>query len=151
MGWENSYLKYPTTDELTTPNGKGKYNHFQGGSIYWTTATGAHAIRGNIKNKWADKGWEAGALKFPTTDELTCPDGIGKYNHFEGGSIYWTPSTGAHDIRGAIKSHWASLGYEKSSLGYPTSDEYDVSEGKRNNFQGGALIWNKSTNKVRRV
>ncbi len=27
----------------------------------------------------------------------TCSDGIGQYQHYEGGaSIYWTPNTGAH-------------------------------------------------------
>ncbi|WP_227871321.1 LGFP repeat-containing protein [Corynebacterium provencense] len=27
LGWENSRLKYPTTDEIITPDGKGRFNH----------------------------------------------------------------------------------------------------------------------------
>lgn len=82
-----------------------------------------------------------------TTFELTCPDGVGKYNHFSnGGSIYWSPSTGAWEVHGRIREHWASLGWENSSLGYPTSDEYSVPEGKRSNYQGGTITWHASTN-----
>jgi len=42
------------------------------------------------------------------TDELVCPDGRGRFNHFRSvhlpgqpeASIYWTPTTGAHGLRG---------------------------------------------------
>ena len=37
-------------------------------------------------------------LGFPISDELTTPDGIGRYSVFEGGMIYWTPQTGAHPV-----------------------------------------------------
>ena len=37
--WENSPLGFPTTNETRTPNGKGAYNAFQGGSVYWSAAT----------------------------------------------------------------------------------------------------------------
>ncbi|MGW3264194.1 hypothetical protein [Streptomyces sp. NPDC001056] len=40
MGGETSPLGCATTDELTTPNGRGKYNTFTGGSICWTATTG---------------------------------------------------------------------------------------------------------------
>jgi uncharacterized protein with LGFP repeats len=55
----------------------------------------------------------------PVTGELTCPDGIGRFRHFRGGSIYFFPETGAHEIHGAIKIRWAELGHELSFLGYP--------------------------------
>ncbi len=142
-------LGYPTTDENTTPDGVGRYNHFSlagGASIYWTPATGAHEIRGAIRQKWADLGWETGP-GYPTTDENTTPDGIGKYNHFSGNaSIYWTSSTAAHIVYGTIRDTWASLGWETSRLGYPTSDEYDIPGGRRNDFQHGNISWNASTN-----
>ena len=69
---------------------------FQGGSIYWSPATGAFEVHGLIRVKWAQLGGEREFLGFPLTDELGTPDGIGRFNHFEGGSIYWTPETGAH-------------------------------------------------------
>jgi uncharacterized protein with LGFP repeats len=137
-------LGYPTTDESTTPDGVGRYNHFSassGASIYWTPNTGAHSIQGPIRDKWAALGWERG-LGYPTTDQNTTPDGIGRYNHFTGSaSIYWTPSTGAWSLYGAIRDKWASLGWETGRLGYPTSDEYGVTGGRRNTFQHGYITW----------
>lgn len=148
LGGMNSGLGYPTTSELTTPDGIGRYNHFSGpASIYWTPSTGAWSIKGAIRDKWASLGWETGVCGYPITDENTCPDGVGKYNHFNknNASIYWTPSTGAHEVHGLIKDKWASLGWERSSLGYPTSDEYSVPEGRRSNFQHGTITYNAST------
>jgi uncharacterized protein with LGFP repeats len=50
-------------------------------------------------------------MGYPTTDELSTPDGIGRYNHFDkAGSIYWTPGTGAHEVYGAIRQRWSALG-----------------------------------------
>ncbi|WP_236790749.1 GH25 family lysozyme [Amycolatopsis sp. GM8] len=143
MGWERS-IGYPTTDENGTPDGVGRYNHFSlaaGASIYWTPGTGAHSIQGAIRSKWSALGWETG-LGYPTTDESVTPDGVGRYNHFTGSaSIYWTPGTGAWSIYGAIRDTWASLGWETSRLRYPTSDEFGVPGGRRNNFQGGNITW----------
>ncbi|MBL8208728.1 MAG: M4 family metallopeptidase, partial [Blastocatellia bacterium] len=120
LGAETGFLGLPTTDELSTACGGGRFNHFAGGSIYWTAATGAHEVHGSIRSKWASLGWECSFLGFPLTDESRTPDGVGRYNHFQGGSVYWTPATGAHEVHGAIRDRWASLGWERSALGYPT-------------------------------
>jgi uncharacterized protein with LGFP repeats len=93
-------LGSPTTSELPTPDGIGRFRHYQRGSIYFTPSTGAHEIHGVIKNNWAELGFERSVLDYPTTDENTCPDNVGRFNHFQHGSIYWIPSTGAHESRG---------------------------------------------------
>jgi uncharacterized protein with LGFP repeats len=147
FGWERSFLRYPVTDERTTPDGIGRYNHFQGGSIYWTSATGAFEVHGDIRAKWASLGWERSFLGYPLTDETTTPDGVGRYNHFQGGSVYWTPGTGAHEVHGAIRARWASLGWERSFLGYPTSDEQSTEDGtaRFSEFQHGSIYWSPAT------
>jgi hypothetical protein len=148
MGWEKSALGYPTTDERATPDQYGRYNHFQVGSIYWTPRTGAFEVQGLIHDHWASLGWERSFLGYPVTDETTTPDGIGRYNHFEGGSIYWTPSTGAWSIHGLIRDHWASMGWERSVLGYPVTDETGTPDGvgRYNHFQNdGSIYWTPST------
>ncbi|TJX15944.1 hypothetical protein E9840_01265 [Tissierella creatinini] len=58
--------------------------------------------------------------------ERICPDGIGHYRHYQGGSIYWTPQTGAHYIYGLIHHKWARLGWERGPNGYPKTDEEDA-------------------------
>jgi|GEM_PF-6838593 len=141
---------YPTSDEASTPNGAARYNNMQNGGIYWSSATGAQAIYGAIYQKWAQFGYEGGILRLPTTSESITPDGIGRYNHFQGvnGSIYWTAATNAHVVQGSIKSRWSALGWEKSYLGYPTSDEYAIPGGRRSDFQGGYITYNASTGQV---
>ncbi len=49
----------PSTSELGTPDGVGRYNHFNNNSasIYWTPGTGAAAVWGAIRAKWAAIGW----------------------------------------------------------------------------------------------
>lgn len=91
-------------------------------------------------------GWER-VLGYPTTDEMTTPDGIGRYNHFSNNaSIYWTPGTGAHEVYGAVHDVWAAQGWERGRLGYPTSGEFTPRAGQRqSNFQHGYVVWYSAT------
>lgn len=125
---------YPTTGESATPDGRGRYNHFvelPGGgqrSIYWTEKTGAHAIYGLIRARWAELGWERSALGYPTSDELPAHDGVGRYQTFEGGIIVWHPKTGAYEVRGDILTRYGQLG--GSTFGYPTTGETKTPDGR---------------------
>jgi hypothetical protein len=126
LGWERSLLGYPTTDETPGRDAKheGRYNHFTGGSIYWHPTNGTFEVHGAIRQKYLELGGEASFLAYPTTDESVCPDRIGRYNHFQGGSIYWTGGTGAREVHGLIRQKWAQLGWERyAALGYPLTDE----------------------------
>lgn len=148
LGWERGPHGYPRSSELSTPDGRGRYNDFENGGIYWLPGVGSRSVHGSIYWAWAGMGWEGGRLGFPLTDETTTPDGIGRYNHFEGGSIYWTPRTGAHAVYGAILARWQALGWERSYLGYPTSGEYSIPGGRRTDFERGYITWNARTGEV---
>ncbi len=148
LGGCASVLGHPITGERVTPDGRGRYSVFQRGSIYWTAATGAFEVHGQIRDAWAAHGWEAGVLGYPLTDERKTPDGVGRYNVFQGGSIYWSPSTGAHEVHGRIRDTYAELGWEAGELGYPTSDEYAVAGGRRSDFERGSLTWSAQDNTV---
>lgn len=87
---------YPLTDEVTTPDGIGRFNHFEHGSVYWTLNTGAHAIYGAIRDTWAAMGWERSCLGYPLADEADTVGGGGRYQMFQHGSMFWTPDGGAH-------------------------------------------------------
>jgi uncharacterized protein with LGFP repeats len=141
------FLGYPLSDEVALQDGIGRCNHFDGGSIYWTPATGAHEVHGAIRDEWASLGWQAGFLGYPLTDEVALQDGIGRCNHFQGGSIYWTPNTGAHEVHGAIRDEWTSLGWQAGFLGYPLTDEVALQDGigRCNHFQGGSIYWTPDT------
>jgi len=122
LGWENSFLGFPLSDETPTPDPRkyGRFNNFDGGVVAWSPATGAHETHGLILQRWLQLGREGG-FGFPLTDELTAPDTIGRYNHFEIGSIYWSPTTGAHEVTDNIKAMWANSGWEQGPLGYPVA------------------------------
>ncbi len=97
-------------------------------------------------------GGPAGRAGLPTTDELPTPDSVGRFNHFTGSggaSIYWTPTSGAQEIQGAIRSLWATTGWERGPLGYPTTGETTTPDqlGRYNHFTGsvGSIYWPPGT------
>lgn len=196
MKFENGMLGYPVSKEGCGLVGQGCYQHYQGGSIYWTPKYNGMVIYGAIRDKWFRLGFENSPLGYPTGGEH-CYDGLNCYRDFERGSIYWyngyftyanygqiaqkyreigrsktilgypimdqvcglvrggcyqamqgangsiyySPKAGVHILFGGIKAKWMQLGYEWGRLGYPTSDEYIVGGGVRQDFEGGSITW----------
>lgn len=107
-------------------------------------------LQAPIAQKYLELGGERSVLGRPTGDERATPDGVGRFRHFEHGSIYWHPSTGAHEVHGLIRQKWAELGWERSFLGYPTSDEIPLPSraGAYSQFQGGAIYWSAANNVI---
>ncbi|WP_181775196.1 PQQ-dependent sugar dehydrogenase [Amycolatopsis pittospori] len=145
----------PATDEQSTPDGVGRFNHFPvwpgvlQTSIYYTVNTGAHPIYGRIRQKWASLDWERGPLGYPSTDEGGTPDGLGRYNHFsKAASIYYTVQTDARAIFGRIRARWEALGWEAGPMGYPTTDEQATPDnvGRYTHFtKAGSIYWSMAT------
>jgi hypothetical protein len=121
---------------LQTIPGAGYVQRFQAATAYGLTASPVFEVHGAILAKYTALGGPTGFLGFPLTSETTTPDGHGRYNHFQNGSIYWHPSLGAFEIHGAIRSKWASLGWER--YGYPMTDESHTFDGtgRFNHFRG---------------
>lgn len=147
LGSSNGILGRPETDEQATRDGTGRYRHYRNGSIFWSPTTGTHEVHGFIRNKWEHLGWHRSFLGYPISDETPTPDQFGRFNHFQFGSIYWHPDTGAWEIHGAIRSKWKKLGWERSSLGYPVTDELVMFDGVSHisQFQNGSIIWHPTT------
>jgi uncharacterized protein with LGFP repeats len=136
--------------ERPTFDGVGRGQAFAaGGFISWHPQVGAFAVWGLIGAKWVSLGRER--FGYPITDERPCPDRRGRFNHFRAmhlaghpeQSIYWTPTTGAHEVHGAIRAAWAARGWERSSVGYPPRDEFSTGRGdeRRSNFEHGFIDW----------
>jgi len=121
LGGEGSQCGYPMTDETTALDGVGRFNDFQGASFYWHPLTDAFEVHGRIRDRWRALGGEMSKLGYPVSNELSTPDGGGRYNHFQNGSIFWTGSTGAWEVIGATRARWAALRWEQGLLGYPIS------------------------------
>jgi hypothetical protein len=151
---ENKYFALggsPVMGNPITPvemvwNGTGFYRWYSSGkNIYRNCAAGTHQVGGAILGRWWEFDLEQGFLGWPTTSETATPDGVGRYNHFQGGSIYWKPSIGAHEVHGLIRGLWASLGWETNpGLGYPISNELPTGPGsphRFNDFENGVVAW----------
>ena len=95
LGGPGGFLGQPTIPENSTPDGVGRYRHYEHGSIYWHPRTGAHEVHGLIGQRWAELNWEQGYLGYPITDEIDTVDGGGKVSRFEGGELIWNEKTDA--------------------------------------------------------
>lgn len=123
-------------------NGNGFRQKFEQGEIFLLPPNGPCWVHGAILTEYVALGAEGGFLGYPATDELNTPDGSGRYNHFQNGSIYWSYTSGAHEIHGVIRDKWASLGWEKSWLGFPISGERPFEDdGRVSLFQNGNIYW----------
>ncbi|QBJ96803.1 hypothetical protein ERC79_13190 [Rhodococcus sp. ABRD24] len=76
--WENGALGYPIQSEMDATGG-GKLSRFERGLIYWSSATGAHPVWGEILQTWAAHGYEQSSYGFPTSGEEVIGDGRRQY------------------------------------------------------------------------
>jgi hypothetical protein len=143
LGGDAGWLGAPVGNATVCPDGQGWFRHFRNGSIYWAPGVGAYEVHGAIRDQWAAMGWERSGIGYPTSDELDVGDGRGRVSHFQRGSIYWTPQTWAHEIYGMIRNKWLALGGPASFLGYPTTGERDLpnGRGRYNDFERGQIAW----------
>ena len=133
-------LGYPTTSDAPAAGG-GYAVAFQGGSIYWSAATGTQVVRGGILGTWLATGGAGGPLGYPTTSDAPTPEGRGYVVDFQGGSIVWSPATGTQVVRGGILATWRAAGGTSGSLGFPTSSDTAVAGGYTTSFEGGSVFW----------
>lgn len=72
-------------------------------------------MQGDIKDHYLNTPGLVDILGAPAPDnEFATPDGLGRYTHFaNGGSISWTPTTGAFAVHGGIRNAWQEHGWEK--------------------------------------
>ncbi|NMW20028.1 MAG: hypothetical protein HKK67_00005 [Chlorobiaceae bacterium] len=149
LGGPSGFLGKPTSPEtalLTVPF--GSYRHYEHGSIYWNSLSGAYEVHGLIQAKWAALGWEKSFLGYPKSDESDSGNGAkGRYNMFQFGAITWkSGAKEAFEQHGEIRSKYCQLGCEAGVLGFATTDETLTPDlkGRYNHFENGSIYW-KST------
>ncbi|MDO5498874.1 MAG: polysaccharide deacetylase family protein, partial [Propionibacteriaceae bacterium] len=97
IGWENSVVGYPTSGESCGLPGGGCFQVFERGSIYWSPASGAHAVfSGAIGAHWASTGWERGRYGYPVSNETCRSEGGVRIcdQSFQRGTITWRSDRG---------------------------------------------------------
>jgi hypothetical protein len=85
----------------------------------------------------------------PGEDEKQSIDGVGKYQLFENGGIYWHPDIGAYSVQSPIHEHYIEKGSERGELGYPADDQkwHDVKV--YSVFQKGVIVHNRETDAIK--
>ncbi|RBY74636.1 hypothetical protein DQ239_19310 [Blastococcus sp. TF02-09] len=151
VGWEKSPVGYPIGDELCGLRDGGCKQHFERGSTYVSWGTGAWDVAGKIRDKWEATGRESGPLGYPTSGPRSLAGG-NAFQTFagdgEGEAIMYLAAgaPAAYYVKGPIRDQFGALGWEKSYLGFPTSDPYNVLGGQRSDFQGGQITQDAETN-----
>jgi hypothetical protein len=56
-------------------------------AVYWSPATGAHIVSGEILALWRSLGAQGGALGYPISDETNTDDATGRVSRFQHGEI----------------------------------------------------------------
>lgn len=136
---ERGLLGYPVTSESALRD-RGAVQSFESGTIYYSPAYGAFAVRGGIYQLWASRGWENG-LGYPVVGEFNGLREGGAVQSFEQGAIYWTPMYGPKVVRGAVLTWWGLNGWENGRLGYPTSNETTSGQLVQQTFERGRITF----------
>ncbi|MGV0596850.1 LGFP repeat-containing protein [Mycolicibacterium porcinum] len=136
--------QYPIGDGGTGQN-------YAGGKIFYSPATGANAITGQLLEKYESVGGPEGDLGFPTASEseggLGPNSRISTFAAADNPVIFWTPDYGAVIVRGAMKAAWDKLGGAKGALGAPMADQTEDGSVVTQRFSGGAISWDRDANK----
>lgn len=152
LGFDSSLLGFPTSGENAISG--GVYQQFQHGRIYWGSGIGAWDVHGGIGAGYARLGYDRSPLGLPTSGEQPVAGGV--FQTFRHGRYSYRSGLGAHWAGSAIAAEHVRLGGEAGSLGFPTTDEFDVpaddTHGPRRRvvYQGGTLTYDPATGDVTR-
>ena len=137
----NGWLGDCLTGEYNVAGGVAQ--DFRFGRVFYSQASGAQVLSGAISGAYQASGGPGGPLGMPLSGDRAAPDGRGHYALFQHGSIYWTPQTGAHAVRGAILDEWGAQGFEAGPLGYPVAEEVRTPnrDGVVQGFEIGAMYY----------
>ena len=144
---EQGWLGFPLSKETCGLKAGGCYQLYQGGTIMWSPAVGAHTVHGDIRRDWANHGYENGVLGYPVSEEICESTKPGCRQEYQGGTSYWSPSTGAKTVIGGIRSRYVEQGGAGGYLGYPLDNEVcgQPGGGCYQWFQGGLIFWSPAT------
>ena len=141
-GGPDSWLGFPTSGEQATPDGSGRYVHFQNGSIYWTPETDAQLIPKDMFDAWGEIGWEAGDLGYP----ISAPKEVGGklVQQFQRGFVVRNGDK-AYWVRGEIAKKYGLVDTVNSKLGAPVGNEELINGGALQRFEEGSIYWSPGT------
>jgi uncharacterized protein with LGFP repeats len=129
----------------------GAGQDFAGGKIFYSPATGANVVSGQVLKKYESVGGPQSDLGLPSSNEtdggLKTGSRVSTFSAQDKPVIFWTPDYGAFIVRGAMNAAWDKLGGAAGSLGPPVADQAQNGNVVSQRFTGGEISWDKQTNK----
>jgi uncharacterized protein with LGFP repeats len=125
----------------------GLGQNFTGGKIFYSPATGANVVTGQVLAKYESVGGPQGDLGLPISSEVDGGLPNSRMSTFAAKDqpvIFWTPDYGAVIVRGAMNAAWQKLGGATGSLGAPMADETANGDVTTQRFSGGVVSWDRS-------
>jgi uncharacterized protein with LGFP repeats len=130
--------------------GDGLAQNFAGGKIFFSPATGANAVEGDVLAKYESLGGPGGTLGFPIANEadggLKPASRVCAFAANDMPVIFWTPDHGALVVRGAIRAAWDKLLGPTGKLGAPVGEQTAHKDVITQKFTGGQIAWNQAKN-----
>jgi SpoIID/LytB domain protein len=151
LGGRRSILGAPTSAEVAVESAfgaTGARQLFEKGRAYWTPRNGAAAVAGPVLSRYRKLGGPASEYGFPRSTVAETADGAGLKLRLARGMIFWSADSGARAVRGKVLEAYRKRKYSAGPLGYPVSDFVDTDTEQRGRFQGGSVVYDKSTKKT---
>ena len=130
--------------------GDGLGQDFAEGKIFFSPATGAGAVAGEVLAKYESLGGPAGSdLGFPVGSETDGGPPDSRMSTFSADDqpvIFFAPETGAFVVRGAMKAAWDKLDGASGALGAPVGDQAVEGDQVSQKFTGGTVRWDRTSN-----
>jgi len=130
---------YPVGDD-------GLAQDFAGGAIYYSPATGANVLTGQVLEKYRSVGGPDGDLGLPTSGEQSVGAGPARMATFGADDepvIFWTPDYGAVVVRGSIRAAWDKLDGAEGPLGVPVADQSEDGATVTQKFEHGSISYDR--------
>lgn len=163
LGGAGSPYGYPTSNELSTHDGTGRWQTFEAGICVWHPSIanfGAFFVTGGILAEYLAIGGTGSAVGYPTSEETSPDEGVTYTQPFvhlspgaEGtpaaghvGEMVWSAATGARAVYGLFHELWRAGGGLTSRLGLPTSHQATSAPDPRveyQHFQHGVTVWRR--------
>jgi len=138
---EHGWTVYNWLSDLMEP-APWDYSH-----MHYVNGAATHRVYGAICEKWVQLGGDRG-FGAPVSEEL--PSTLGRKQYFtDNKAIYWSGTTGAHELHGLIGLTYREEGGDASCLGLPISDEQRAGAGSVSFFQHGRIDWSPGDGRAR--
>ncbi len=133
---------YGTGDSCSAYGNRNFWNYFTD----WFGPTSGYSVSPQMTELWNTWGGAGGPLGVPTASQRCDLVPTGCSQVFSGGTVFWSPSTGAQAVGGLILTRWKASGGPGAGIGYPTSTVLGcASSGCTQTFQSGVITWSSTT------